>query len=62
MTNNTEDPEPWVGTFQGVDYSATSYDWETVTIEFELQESPAETLEINARDGKSDKCCSISLI
>ncbi len=49
-----EPPEPWQGNASGVAYSATSYDWETVTIEFDLDQTLTKTVEINARDGRPD--------
>ena len=52
ILNNTEPPEPWQDDFQDITYSATSYDWVTVTIEFGLDKLLSRTVEINARDGK----------
>ena len=52
ILNNTEPPEPWQDNFQDITYSATSYDWVTVTIEFGLDKPLSRTVEINARDGK----------
>ena len=52
ILNNTEPPEPWQDNFQDITYSATSYDWVTVTIEFGLDKLLSRTVEINARDGK----------
>lgn len=50
IINNTEPPEAWIGTFAGVGYSTTSYDWVTVTIEFPLSAPVSEPREINARN------------
>ena len=49
MVNKTEPPESWQDTWQGVTYTATSYDWETVTVEFGLENPLSKTIEINAR-------------
>ena len=51
---NVQPPDPWHGTAAGVAYSATSYDWETVTIEFSLDGALTRTAEINARDEKPE--------
>ncbi len=53
MVFNSEPPEPWKDTYQGINYSATSYDWVTVTIEFGLDKPISRTIEIDAREGDS---------
>ena len=54
VIDNKEPPEPWQGRIAGVNYSATSYDWETVTIEYALDDALTRTMEINARNGKPE--------
>ena len=54
IIDNKEPPEPWQGAVAGINYSATSYDWETVTIVFALDEALKRAMEINARNGKPE--------
>jgi hypothetical protein len=46
---NTEPPDAWQGSYDGVNYSAQSYDWETVTIEFGIDNRLPNPIEVNAR-------------
>jgi len=45
-------PSPFSGTVQKTQYNAESYDWETMTIEFNLPHILLHPVEINARRGK----------